>query len=104
MAAETIDARTAAEMARAGDTIIDVRTPEEYRRGHIQGARNIPIDTIPGAALPDGPIITTCTMGGRAGRAAEMLDAMGREAFSIRGGTQLWQSAGLPVVLGDQPG
>lgn len=104
MAAETIDARTAAAMVEAGDTIIDVRTPDEYQRGHIAGALNIPIDTLPGATLPDGPIITTCTMGGRAGRAAEMLDAMGREAFSIRGGTQLWQSAGLPVVTGSQPG
>lgn len=104
MAAETIDATTAAEMAKSGDAIIDVRSPQEYAGGHIAGARNIPIDTLPGATLPDGPIITTCTMGGRAGRAAQMLDAMGRQAFSIRGGTQMWQSAGLPIVTGAQPG
>jgi rhodanese-related sulfurtransferase len=104
MAAETIDPRTAAEMTRAGDTIIDVRTPEEYQRGHVSGAINIPIDTLPGAVLPDGQIITTCTMGGRAGRAADLLDSMGRLAFSIRGGTQMWQSAGLPVITGSEPG
>ena len=104
MAAESIDARTAAEMMKAGDAIIDVRTPAEYRSGHIRGAINIPIDTLPGAVLPDGAIITTCAMGGRAGRAAQMLDTMGREAFSIRGGTRVWEQAGLPVVGGAEPG
>lgn len=104
MAAETVDARTAAEMVRAGDTIIDVRTSSEYARGHVSGAINIPIDMIAGADLPPGQLITTCTMGGRAGRAADLLHAMGRIAFSIRGGTTMWENARLPIVLGPEPG
>ncbi|MCW2526788.1 MAG: Rhodanese-related sulfurtransferase [Pseudonocardiales bacterium] len=104
MTAEALDPRNAAEMMRAGDTIIDVRTASEYANGHISGAINIPIDLLPSADLPEGQLITTCSMGGRAGRAADLLDSMGRTAFSIRGGTSLWQNAGLPVVIGPDPG
>jgi rhodanese-related sulfurtransferase len=42
-------------------------------------------------------------MGGRAGRAADLLDLAGRTAFTIIGGTKAWQGAGLPISLGDQP-
>ncbi len=105
MTAERIDVRTAHEMWRAGDTVIDVRLPEEYATGHIAGALNVPIDMLPkaAAALPDGPVITACSMGGRAGRAAELLALAGRSAFSIEGGTKAWQRAGFPVVRGALP-
>jgi rhodanese-related sulfurtransferase len=106
MAAERIDVRTAHEMWRAGDTVIDVRLPEEYATGHIAGAVNVPLGLLPKAAagLPDGPVITACSMGGRAGRAAELLALTGRTAFSIDGGTKAWQRAGFPVVRGALPG
>ena len=106
MAAETVDVATAREMQRAGDPIVDVRTPEEYASGHIAGAVNIPITQLPAGldALPDGPVITTCSMGGRGGRAAAMLDGAGYLAFTIAGGTKAWQAAGLPVATGPEPG
>ena len=106
MAAEPIDVATAREMQRAGDLIVDVRTPEEYATGHIAGAVNIPIVLLPKCldALPDGPVITTCSAGGRGGRAAALLDAAGRLAFTLAGGTRAWQAAGLPVVRGPHPG
>jgi rhodanese-related sulfurtransferase len=105
MAAERIDVPTAREMWRAGDTLIDVRSADEYAGGHIAGAVNVPIETLPkGAdALPDGPVITTCGSGGRGGRAAELLDVAGRTAFTIAGGTKAWQAAGLPIVTGPDP-
>ncbi|MGH8860432.1 MAG: rhodanese-like domain-containing protein [Jatrophihabitantaceae bacterium] len=105
MAAERIDVATAREMTRAGDTLIDVRSPEEYESGHISGAINIPIDLLLKAVdgLPDGPLITTCSMGGRGGRAADLLDAAGRTAFTVEGGTKAWQAAGLPMVQGSSP-
>jgi rhodanese-related sulfurtransferase len=102
MTAERIDVETAREMWRIGDTVIDVRTPEEYASGHIAGALNVPITTLPNGArsLPDGPVLTACSMGARAARAAELLDAAGRIAFVIDGGTKAWQRAGLPIVRG----
>ena len=47
--------------------------------------------------LRDGPVITTCGSGGRGGRAADLLDAAGRTAFTIDGGTKAWQAAGLSI-------
>jgi rhodanese-related sulfurtransferase len=90
-------------MQRAGDTIIDVRTPSEFASGHIAGAINIPIDVLTVDVLPPGPVLTTCSMGGRGGRAADLLDHAGRVAFSIDGGTKAWAAAGLPIVRGRAP-
>jgi rhodanese-related sulfurtransferase len=87
-------------MQRAGDTIIDVRTAEEYAKGHIAGAINIPIDALAVERLPAGQILTTCSMGGRGGRAADLLDRAGRTAFSIEGGNKAWAAAGLPIATG----
>jgi rhodanese-related sulfurtransferase len=103
VAAERVDVRTAREMQRAGDTIIDVRTSDEYAKGHIAGAINIPIGTLAVDRLPPGQVLTTCSTGGRGGRAADLLDRAGRTAFSIDGGTKAWAAAGLPIVTGSQP-
>ena len=107
MAAEPLDPATARAMQGAGDVVVDVRDPEEYASGHIAGAVNIPIGTLPAAAdqlLPTGQLITTCSMGGRASKAARLLDLAGRDAFWVDGGTKAWAAAGFPVVRGPQPG
>jgi rhodanese-related sulfurtransferase len=43
-------------------------------------------------------------MGGRGGRAADLLDRAGRTAFSIEGGNKAWAAAGLPIATGADPG
>jgi rhodanese-related sulfurtransferase len=103
VAAERIDVRTAREMMRAGDVVIDVRRPAEYASGHIAGAINIPIEELDLATLPPGQLLTTCSMGGRGGRAADLLGGAGRTAFSIEGGVKAWQAAGFPIRLGTAP-
>jgi rhodanese-related sulfurtransferase len=103
VAAERVDVQTAREMQRAGDTIIDVRTSDEYVKGHIAGAINIPIGNLAGDRLPTGPVLTACSTGRRGGRAADLLDRAGRTAFSIDGGTKAWAAAGLPIVTGPEP-
>src|SRR5579872_7431257 len=45
--------------------VIDVRTPEEYAKGHISEAINIPIDELPGKlkhlhVSKETPIVTVC--------------------------------------------
>ena len=101
MAAERIDPPRPGDAARRRYDL-DVRTPDEYACGHIAGALNVPIDMLPKSmdGLGDGPVITTCSMGGRGGRAAELLDTAGRTAFTIEGGTKAWQAAGLPIATG----
>ena len=61
--------------------IIDVRTPQEYRMGHIQQAVNIPLDQIKNNAdkirKMDKPVITCGQTGSRSGRARRILKRKG---------------------------
>lgn len=69
-----------------GAVVVDVRTPEEYRSGHIKGAINIPLDRLPGqlAALrrKSAPIIAVCRSGARSQAAVEILRKNGIEAYN----------------------
>lgn len=66
---------------RRGPYIIDVRTPQEYRMGHIQQAVNIPLELISKNAEKivkiGKPVITCCQTGTRSGRAARRLRRKG---------------------------
>jgi phage shock protein E len=52
-----------------GAIIIDVRTPQEFDHGHIQGSKNIPLDKIQREVKTiksfNKPIITVCKSGAR---------------------------------------
>jgi rhodanese-related sulfurtransferase len=104
--AEEVDVEVARALWKAGDLIVDVRTAEEYAAGHIAGAVNVPLNRIGFAAaeLPEGQVLTVCSMGNRSLRAAETLARIGRPALSLRGGTKAWAAAGLPIVTGAEPG
>ena len=98
-----------------GDTkaiLLDVRSPAEYRSGHIPGARLAPIDQLtsdrldglidPEALLAENPLFLTCHAGQRAEKAAQMLSHAGiAHLVLVRGGTEAWQKAGLPVTRYD---
>ena len=61
--------------------IIDVRSPQEYKNGHIQQAVNIPLELISKNVEKikkiDKPIITCCQTGGRSRRAKSILKRKG---------------------------
>src|SRR5687768_8487131 len=88
--------------------IIDVRTPAEYASVHVQGAQLMPLDTLDPAALmaalggsADKTLCVICKTGGRAAKACEKFRAAGfANVFSIEGGVEAWEHAGLPVVRG----
>jgi rhodanese-related sulfurtransferase len=68
-----------------GATILDVRTPEEFRSGHPKGAINIPLDQIQGQMSKldkSKPVITCCRSGARSGMAADFLKSAGFEAYN----------------------
>ncbi len=76
--------------------IIDVRSPEEFACGHVEGALNIPLESLAlraSAISKDASLITVCgTGGGRSERAAALLRALGwTSARSLCGGTRAWQ-------------
>ncbi|MCF8258906.1 MAG: rhodanese-like domain-containing protein [Flavobacteriales bacterium] len=80
------------ELLAQGALIIDVRSPEEYREGHITKSVNIPLNRIPDKVTElkrkNKPIITCCRSGARSGMAADQLRAAGIEV--VNGGP--WNS------------
>jgi rhodanese-related sulfurtransferase len=69
-----------------GAIIVDVRTPEEYNAGHIERARNIPLDQIKSKVSElkkfGKPVITCCRSGARSGMAKSQLAAAGIEVYN----------------------
>lgn len=84
--------------------ILDVRTPEEYTQGHLQGAHLLDwLDNITfkqGAKKLDKSktIYVYCRSGARSAEAAQYLASLGYNAVDMEGGILRWISDGLPVI------
>jgi len=99
-----IDAVDAAPNA----VLLDVREPEEFARGYVQRAVNIPqaelasrLEEIP----RDRPILTICQTGMRSLRSAQFLLQQGFDhVSSVAGGTAAWRAAGRPVEATEAEG
>src|SRR5215813_6446680 len=84
--------------------VIDVRDPDEYRDGSIEGANNISrgflefrVGTV--APEPTTPIVLYCQTGLRSMLAAKALHDLGyTKVVNLQGGFQRWAQSGLPVV------
>lgn len=93
-----------AELAAGGDLfLMDVRSPDEYAEGHIEGAVNIPMNTVADslALLPnlDANIVVYCGSGHRSAIVMEVLNLLGyTNVRSLLGGTKAWMSSELPVT------
>lgn len=77
-----------------GAVLLDVRTSNEYRQGHIQGSRNIPLQNIRKAKNslqdPDQAIYIYCLSGARSAQAVSELKAMGYTKVKNIGGINSW--------------
>lgn len=83
--------------------ILDVRTPDEFRTGHISGAKLIPLNELPRRMneLPqDKEILCVCRSGSRSGAAVGQLTRAGYNAVNLRGGMIGWQASRFPVKKG----
>jgi phage shock protein E len=73
-------------LQQAGAIIIDVRSPQEFDRGHIKGSKNIPVNMIQReiAAIKkwNQPIITVCQSGARSSMAKSAIKAAGIEVYN----------------------
>lgn len=91
------------EAARqAGATVVDVRTPAEYARGHIPGALSIPVDSLRERVdeIPAGEVIVSCQVGLRGHVAARVLAGRGRRVRNLDGGFLTWVASGGAVETG----
>ena len=82
--------------------IIDVRTPEEFEKGHLEAAKNIDwngstFDSEITAIDKTKPVFVYCLSGGRSVSAAELMRKNGfKEVYELDGGIMKWRAAGLP--------
>lgn len=84
--------------------VIDVRRPDEYKTGHIVGAKLIPLNEL-NSHMKDLPrnreIICVCASGNRSSSATRMLVKAGFNAVNMKGGMNSWRQANLPVKKGN---
>ncbi len=87
--------------------VVDVRSEEEFRKGHIVNAKQLPLAEIKNNHLAaiekfkQSPIIVVCNAGISSSQAAKMLVQAGFEkVYSLQGGMSEWNNAHLPTVTG----
>ncbi len=106
----TVAAKEAADELRSGAVIVDVREPEEWQHGHIDGSVQAPRGLLEFFADPTSPrhkdqldprrrTIVLCASGARASLAALTLKTMGYQDVTILdGGLKGWTEAGLSMT------
>lgn len=84
--------------------VVDVRSKEEFKKGHIVDAINVPMADIKNNQLSalekfkSNPIILVCNTGMTSSQAATLLAKQGYEnLLNLKGGMGEWQSANMPV-------
>jgi len=91
------------EMADVKGQVIDVRTPKEYKSGHIEGAINMHVYDADFSQRVDSldktrTVYVYCKAGGRS---AEAVDTLKQKGFvhivELKGGMDAWNEAGKPV-------
>jgi rhodanese-related sulfurtransferase len=84
--------------------ILDVREPHEWRAGHIEGARHIPMGELSDRRdeiADDRKVVCVCRSGARSGQVADALSRAGYDAENMDGGMQAWDDQGLPFIASD---
>lgn len=83
--------------------VLDVREDNEFKEGHLDGARHIPLGKLGGRfseleSHKAKAVVVACRSGHRSARACGMLRKQGFDkVYNLRGGMLAWQNAGLPV-------
>jgi phage shock protein E len=85
-----------------GLVLVDVRTPEEYKQGHLKDAKLIPVQELEArmAEIPkDKPVLLYCRSGHRSGIALKKLKEAGyTQVEHMAGGINAWKLTGRPLV------
>ncbi|MCZ8355176.1 MAG: rhodanese-like domain-containing protein [Cyclobacteriaceae bacterium] len=83
--------------------LLDVRTPNEYKNGHLKGATLIDFyqsDFKQKLAKLDKQktILVYCKSGGRSNNTGTILKEMGfKDVYDLQGGITAWEKAGKPI-------
>ncbi|MGB1385063.1 MAG: rhodanese-like domain-containing protein [Flavobacteriales bacterium] len=91
-----------------GALLLDVRTPDEWNEGHLEGAAHADywgdekaFENAMNSIPRNRPVLVYCAGGGRSGLTAKELVAAGHhEVYNLANGISGWENEGLPVVQG----
>lgn len=87
---------------KPGVRMVDVRTPGEFRQGHIEGALLAPLGQTAKAVKDwprDTPVVLVCHSGHRSqSAAAELLQLGFSDVSHLAGGMLAWRRHGAPQV------
>lgn len=81
-----VSSTEAHQLVNTGAVLLDVRTPEEFSSGHVDGARNIPVDEVSqrlGELPRDKVLVVYCRSGARSARAVGVLRGAGYQARNL---------------------
>lgn len=90
-------------MNRDKAVIIDVCEPDEFARGHVIGAKNLPLGQLEDKLAQmvknkSSQVIMVCQVGARSARAAATARKLGYDnAQSLSGGLRAWVAASMPT-------
>jgi phage shock protein E len=87
-----VSGEQARKLVADGALLLDVRSPEEYVAGHVEGARNVPVQAIARAVWgdPNRPVVVYCQSGMRSRRAAGLLRERGFTSVYDLGAMSRW--------------
>ena len=103
---EDVDAAAAAKLIEAPQppVVLDIRTPEEFAAGHIEGAVNVDFKGADfkaelGKLDRDQPYLLHCRSGSRSTSSKPVFTELGfKSIYHLDGGINAWEAAGLPTV------
>ena len=100
--AASISPSEVVRLMNSGAVLVDVRSTNQFKDGHINGARNVPGDQIAEGAsaldkLKDKTLITCCDSGTTSGAAARKLMQLGYKEVYNLGGLHSWAQGGGEV-------
>jgi rhodanese-related sulfurtransferase len=84
--------------------VLDLRSEEAFKEGHLPGAKNAPFEKMAAAMEKfklnqKNPVVLVCESGASSRKALADLKKMGfEEVGSLDGGVQAWKAAALPLV------
>jgi len=90
-------------MSRKQVVVVDVREPDDFKQGHLQGARNIPLSQLATRIaelekFKDKPVLLVCERGNRTRAAVKVLREKQFSALhQLKGGMQAWIEAKMPL-------
>ena len=100
----SISAQDLIRLMNQGALVLDIRKPDDFAEGHVNGAKHLPSDQILNAGdqfkrFKDKPVVVYDDSGSLAAAAVRQLNAQGfTKAFTLRGGFASWRADNLPVA------